>query len=252
MLEPLGPPPTGGFPALILLHGFANPTRYSTQNSYLQDMRFYASHGFVVIKPDYRGQGLSINSGFPDSAYYSMAYNDDVMSLISAVKKTALIDKSNISIWGFSLGAYIGMRAAVLSKDIKNLILLSGPVDSLKTMYLTYIPPSDELNPYALATRNTVFSKYGVPADSTSFWYDASPINFISKIHAFIQIHVGLKDQTVPPRFSFDLDAALTKARIKHQYFAYPDGNHSLSDQRLLIYSRSLQLLSPQTSGTSV
>lgn len=249
IVKPLGPAPAHGYPAIILLHGYANPTRYSTQASYLQDMEFYASHGFIVIKPDYRGQGLSIKSGLPDSAYYSMAYNDDVMSLITAVQKTAYIDKSNINIWGHSLGAYIGLRAAVLSKAIKNLILLSGPVDSLANMYLSYVPPSDENNPYALATRNEVFSKYGVPVQNSRFWYDASPINFVSQIHAFIQIHVGSLDQTVPPQFSADLDAALTKAHIKHQYFVYPDGDHSLEGQRPLIYPRTLQILSAPSIG---
>ena len=246
MLTPDSPPPAQGFPALVLLHGFANPARYSTLQAYISDMEFYASHGFAVFKPDYRGQGDSLNDGHPNSAYFSMDYNDDVMSLITALKQTSLVNKSDINVWGHSLGAYIGLRAAVLSPDIKNLILLSGPVDSLKEMYLTYVPPSDELNPYALATRNDVFAKYGTPADNPQFWNDASPINFVSKIKAHIQIHVGLDDKVVPPKFSADLDAALNKAHINHQYFTYPGGNHSLLDQRDLIWARSLQLLQPQ------
>ncbi|MGH7157220.1 MAG: alpha/beta hydrolase family protein [Candidatus Saccharimonadales bacterium] len=252
MVEPVKTPPPVGFPVIILLHGYSNASRYSTQDGYLSDMEFYASHGFAVIKPDYRGQGVSEDSGLPDSAYYSMVYNDDVMSLISAIKQTPSLDKSNINIWGHSLGAYLGLRAAVLSKDIKNLILLSGPVDSLRAMYLNYVPPSDENNTYALATRNEVFTKYGTPADNTRFWYDASPINFVSQIHAFIQIHVGLLDQTVPPQFSADLDAALSRSHIKHQYFVYQDGDHSLVNQRPLIYSRSLQLLMGGTNASNV
>ena len=246
MLTPPGPPPTQGFPTLILLHGFSDPTHYSTTTGYLSDMEFYASHGFAVIKPDYRGQGLSIGHGLPDSAFYSMAYNVDAMSLISALKQTSYIDKANINLWGHSFGAYIALRAAVLSEDIKNIILLSGPVDSLKEMYLTYIPPSDERNPYALATRNDVFAKYGIPADNTQFWADASPINFLSRVKAHIQIHVGLQDQVVPPKFSADLDAALNRDHIKHQYYVYPDGDHSLQNQRSLIWARSLQLLETQ------
>jgi uncharacterized protein len=243
MLTPPTAPPPKGYPTIILLHGFANPSRYSTEAAYLPDMQFYANHGFVVVKPDYRGQGESAGHGLPNSAYYSMDYNTDVMSLITALKQTSFIDKSNISIWGHSLGAYVGLRASVLSPDIKDVILLSGPIDSLKQMYLTYIPPSDELNPYALITRNEVFSKYGTPADESRFWDDASVTNYLSQIHAYIQIHVGLKDKTVPPKFSADLNSALVEDQIKHQYFVYADGNHSLGDQRDLIWTRSLQLL---------
>jgi dipeptidyl aminopeptidase/acylaminoacyl peptidase len=239
---PISPKPSKGYPTIILLHGFSSPRDYDTDTYYRDDMRFYSRHGFAVFKPDYRGEGLSIKSGHPDSAYYSMVYNTDVMSLISALKRSDLVDKTNLNLWGHSLGAYIGLRAAVLSPDIKNLILLSGPVDSLTKMYTTYLPPSDARDPYALATRNEVFSKYHTP-DNDQFWTDASPITFVSRIRAHIQIHVGLADTTVPPVFSADLNAALDRADVKHQYFTYQSGEHSLLAQRDIIWDRSLKLL---------
>lgn len=239
---PTTPQPAGGYPTLILLHGFSSPRDYNTDTFYLGDMEFYSQHGFAVFKPDYRGQGLSIDSGHPNSAYYSMDYNTDVMSLISALKQTNIVDKSNLNIWGHSMGAYLGLRAAVLSPDIRNLILLSGPVDSLSKMYATYVPPSDSKDPYALATRTEIFAKYHTP-NNDQFWSDSSPINLVDRIKARLQIHVGLNDRTVSPEFSADLDAALTAGHIRHQYFAYPEGNHSLLAERSLIWSRSLALL---------
>jgi dipeptidyl aminopeptidase/acylaminoacyl peptidase len=245
LVQPDGPASPSGYPAIVLCHGYENPRQYSTTADYLQDMFFYARQGFAVIKPDYRGQGFSLHQGQADSAYYSMAYNTDLMSLIVSLKKTAYIDKTNINLVGHSMGAYIALRAAVLSPDIKRLVLLSGPVDSLSKMYTTYIPPSDVNNIYALQTRNDVFSKYGTPADDTVFWKYASPINLVTRIKARIQIHVGSLDQTVPPEFSADLDTVLTQHRIAHEYYVYPDGPHSLEPQRPLIWSRSLQLLKP-------
>jgi dipeptidyl aminopeptidase/acylaminoacyl peptidase len=252
MLTPSSKMPPKGFPVVILLHGYIDPVRYKTDESYLAEMEVYAEQGFVVLKPDLRGQGLSLHSGRADSAYYSMAYNTDVMSLISAVKHTSILDDTNINLWGHSMGSYLALRASVLSPDIKNVILLSSPVGSLREMYLTYIPPSDETNPYALAVRSEVFSKYGTPEENQRFWYDASPINFVGRIKARIQIHVGLEDQVVPPRFSADLDAALSSRHIVHQYFEYPDGMHSLEQQRPVIYDRSLKLLQTQPRQTPV
>ena len=239
---PSTPQPVSGYPAIILLHGFSSPRDYNTDTFYLTDMEFYSQHGFIVFKPDLRGQGLSVASGHSNSAFYSMDYNTDVMSLISALKQSSIVDKNSLSIWGHSMGAYIGLRAAVLSPDIKNLILLSAPDDSLAKMYATYVPTSDSRDPYALETRNEVFSKYHTP-NHDQFWRDASPINLLTRIKARIQIHVGLDDHTVPPEFSADLDSSLTKDHIDHQYFTYPDGSHSLIPQRDLIWSRSLQLL---------
>ena len=252
LILPSSKRPPQGYPVVILLHGYINAQRYVTDNSYLAEMEAYASHGFAVLKPDLRGQGLSFHSGHADSAYYSMSYNTDVLSLISAVKQTPGLDSGNISLWGHSMGAYLALRAAVISRDVKNIILLASPVDSLREMYLTYIPPSDENNPYALATRSDVFSKYGTPEESSQFWHDASPIYFVGRIHARVQIHVGLDDQVVPPRFSQDLDQSFTAQGIKHQYFEYPDGGHSLEQQRPLIYNRSIQLMQDQTQTTPV
>ncbi len=252
MLTPSSKKPAQGYPVVILLHGFINADRYETDESYLAEMQIYAAQGFVVLKPDLRGQGLSLNSGHADSAYYSMAYNTDVMSLISAVKHTPGLDDTQINLWGHSMGSYLALRAGVISPDIKNIILLSSPVDSLREMYLTYIPPSDENNPYALAVRSEVFSRYGTPEENQRFWYDASPINFVGRIKARLQIHVGLDDQVVPPVFSADLNAALNSHHINHQYFEYPDGNHSLEDQRPLIYERSLKLLQSQSKTVPV
>ncbi len=239
---PNTPRPAAGYPTLILLHGFSSPRDYNTDTFYLPDMEFYSEHGFAVFKPDFRGQGLSVNSGHPNSPFYSMDYNTDVMSLISALKQSSFVDRTNISIWGHSMGGYVGLRAAVLSPDIKNLIVLSGPVDSLAKMYATYVPTSDSRDPYALKTRNEVFSKYHTP-DHDRFWTDSSPIYLLPMIKAKVQIHVGLDDHTVPPEFSADLNSALTGGNIPHQYFTYPDGSHSLRQQRDLIWSRSLQLL---------
>jgi dipeptidyl aminopeptidase/acylaminoacyl peptidase len=252
MLTPATKAPPKGFPVVILLHGYIDPERYKTDESYLAEMEVYAEHGFAVLKPDLRGQGLSLHSGQADSAYYSMAYNTDVMSLISAIKHTPNLDDTNINLWGHSMGSYLALRASVLSPDIKNVILLSSPVGSLREMYLTYIPPSDESNPYALAVRSEVFSKYGTPEENQRFWYDASPINFIGRIKARIQIHVGLDDQVVPPRFSADLDAALSDRHIIHQYYEYPDGGHSLEQQRPVIYERSLKLMQNQPKQAPV
>jgi dipeptidyl aminopeptidase/acylaminoacyl peptidase len=250
MTLPASKAPKNGYPAIILCHGYESPSQYMTTENYIDDMDLYTQHGFAVIKPDYRGQGLSMAAGKPNSAFYSMDYNTDVMSLISALKKTSYIDKHDLNLFGHSMGAYIALRAAVLSPDIKSVILLSGPVDSLSKMYLTYIPSSDLNNLNALRTRNDVLDKYGIPAENSVFWKNASPITLVSRIKAHVQIHVGELDQVVPPEFSADLDKALSAQHISHQYYVYPDGEHSLSGQRTLIWGRSLQLLVPSGPAT--
>ncbi len=248
MTQPTTPKPAQGYPVLILCHGYTTPSVYSTYDYYLGDMEQYSKAGFIVIKPDFRGQGLSLHSGKPEGAYYSMAYNTDLMSLIAGVKKTKYLDSNNINLWGHSMGAYIALRAAVISPDIKNVILLSGPVGKIQDMYRSYIPTSDSDNPVANDIRQAVLLRYGNPFTNPKFWSATSPLSYLKQLKAYVQIHVGGLDKTVPPRFSADLDMALTKIRRPHGYFVYPEGDHGLLDEKSQIYDRSLQILRPKQS----
>src|SRR5581483_987104 len=232
MTIPATPKPKHGFPVIILCHGYVKPKAYSTYKAYLPDMKEYSQHGFVVIKPDFRGQGLSIHSGSAEGAYYSMAYNTDVMSLIAAVKKTAYLDKTQISLWGHSMGAYIALRAAVLSPEVKDVILLSGPVGSIQDMYRSYVPISDRTNPTAYNIRQSVLLRYGNPLTDLKFWADTSPLSYLDKLNARVQIHVGDLDTVVPPKFSADLNSGLNKAHKPHDYFVYLTGIHVLLNER--------------------
>ncbi|MGH9637753.1 MAG: alpha/beta hydrolase family protein, partial [Candidatus Angelobacter sp.] len=230
---------------IILCHGYINPSKYKTTSGYLADMNFYASHGFAVIKPDFRGQGLSSRQGMATSAYYSMDYNVDLLSLVSSLKQTDYINKADLNLWGHSMGAYIALRASVTSKDIKSVVLLSSPGDSLKQLYETYIPPSDENNSAALKVRADVFDKYGTPAKDSDFWRSAELVSSLTGSAVTYQINVGLKDNIVPPVLSADLNSAMNTAGVRHQYFTYPAGQHDLDAQRGQIWSRSLQLFEP-------
>jgi dipeptidyl aminopeptidase/acylaminoacyl peptidase len=247
MTLPTTPPPSGGYPVLILCHGYVNPWNYSTERSYLPDMEFYSRQGFAVIKPDFRGQGLSINAGQPEGAYYSMAYNTDVMSLIGAIKSTNYLDHANINIWGHSMGAYIALRATVISPDIRNAILLAGPVGDISDMFSSYVAISDTANPTAANIRLKQLDAHGSPISNPDYWKTVSPLTYISGSKTHYQIHVGSLDTVVPPKFSKDFDDALTKAQKPHEYYVYANSGHGLLDQRTLIYQRSLAVLKPSS-----
>lgn len=244
MTLPAGPVPAGGYPVIVLCHGYANPGTYSTATSYLSDMLYYSRNGFAVIKPDFRGQGLSLVSGQPEGAYYSMAYNTDTLSLLAAIKTTPYINSRHINVWGHSMGAYVALRAAVLDPDIKSVILLSGPVGTPQHMYGDYRATSDTNNTTALNIRRDKLARYGTPLSNPAYWNRVSPLNYLRDSGAYFQIHVGTADEVVPPVFSADLDQALNRLSKTHGYFVYPGGKHGLVPQRDTILHRSLSVLS--------
>src|SRR5579862_6163986 len=100
MTMPTTPEPKTGYPVVVLLHSYSSPQSYSTLSAYLAEMQFYSQHGFVVVKPDFRRQGLSLPDGTATGAFYSMDYNTDTLSLIAAIQKTRYLNANQINLWG--------------------------------------------------------------------------------------------------------------------------------------------------------
>lgn len=243
MTLPTSAPPASGYPVVLLLHGYVHPLYYSTEEAYLGDMEFYSSRGYAVIKPDLRGQGLSIGAGSAEGAYYSMAYNTDLMSLISAVKRTENLDHNRINLWGHSMGAYIAFRASVLSSDIKNTIMLAGPIGNIQDMFNAYVAISDTNNQTAGAIRAAQLAKHNTPIANPEYWNKTSPVNYLGKTKSYYQIHTGSSDRIVPPKFSADLDKTLSDLNKPHEYFMYQGGDHGLLGVRNSIWTRSIYRL---------
>ncbi len=239
---PNSAPPSEGFPVMLLLHGFVRPSHYKTRgDAYLGDMEFYARNGYAVIRPDFRGNGNS--EGLAEGAYFSMAYNTDILSLIAGLKAVPSFDSGNIAVWGHSMGGYLALRAAVLSPDIKDIILLAAPVGSIFDLYTRYYPPSDRINPVSKKVRDQVIKKYGTPLTNENFWHSASPIFFLDRMQARVQIYVGGQDRIVPPSFSDDLANALESSGKAYLYRYYDNGDHGLGAERESIHRDSINYL---------
>lgn len=239
---PNNAPPADGYPVMLLLHGFVRPSHYKTRgDAYLGDMEFYARNGYAVIRPDFRGNGNS--EGLAEGAYFSMAYNTDILSLIAGLKEVPSFDSANIAVWGHSMGGYLALRAAVLSPDIKDIILLAAPVGSIFDLYTRYYPPSDRINPVSKKVRDQVIKKYGTPLTNEYFWHNASPIYFLDRLQARVQIYTGGQDRIVPSSFSEDLAYALESSGKPYLYRYYENGDHGLGAERESIQNDSINYL---------
>ena len=72
---PTGNKPKTGWPVILFNHGYIPPAQYETFPSVGQYASYYpvfSREGYIVFKPDYRGNGNS--EGKPEGAYYSLAY----------------------------------------------------------------------------------------------------------------------------------------------------------------------------------
>jgi uncharacterized protein len=229
MNVPDAPKPEGGFPVIILNHGFIEPTVYDTISSYKSYMDAYSRQGFLVLKPDYRGHNDS--EGEPVSAHTSPDYTIDVLNAVSSIKKYPDANPEKIGMWGHSMGGGITLRALAVSKDIKAGALLAGVVASPASFYNYWqlLKDNPRVPSWIKENADRTLKEFGTPVSNPGLWESISPYSYIDDFTAPIQIHHGTADTDVPIVFSEELNKALTETGKPVEYFVYQNGDHNLA-----------------------
>jgi dipeptidyl aminopeptidase/acylaminoacyl peptidase len=243
---PQGTKPKSGWPVIIFNHGYINPSTYQvypTVGQYASYYPYFSRSGYIVFKPDFRGNGNS--EGQPEGAYYSPAYATDDLNALTSIKKYKDADPNKIGMWGHSMGGNITLRSLVVDpKDIKAAVIWGGVVGSY-TDLLNWHDPSYHPSAYELSLRNryraTLQKQYGTPESNPDFWNSIDPTHFLSDITAPIQLHHGESDEEVPLNFATELKDKLQSAGKTVELFTYTDDNHNISNNLDIAMQRSLE-----------
>jgi len=253
---PKGDKPTSGWPVIIFNHGYIPPESYQTTERYVAYVDAFARNGYIVFKPDYRGNGSS--EGQPEGAYYSPAYATDVLNALSSLKLFPDADPDRIGMWGHSMGGNITLRDIVVdTKDIKAAVIWGGVVgsyDDLMNNWQRRVPYQP--SPRELALRNNYRKKltdtYGTPESNPQFWQAVDPTYHLADITTPIQLHTGGNDEEVPVAFSVSLYDQLQKLGKTVEYYNYPGGDHNNSSPNFeLAMQRSIDFFNKYLKGLS-
>jgi len=237
--------PANGFPAILFNHGYITPATYQTNPSvgqYASYVDAIARRGYVVFKPDYRGNGNS--QGSPEGAYYSPAYTVDDLNALASLKKYSEVNPDKIGAWGHSMGGNITLRGLVVDpSDIKVAVIWGGVVGSY-TQLEHWHDPSYHPSAYELSLRfryrSTLEKQFGTPETDPTFWNSIDPTNFVSDIKAPLQLHVGTADEEVPNSFSQSLYDKMKSEGKDVSLFEYPGDNHNISNNFSTAMGRSV------------
>lgn len=233
LLVPGGAVPSGGWPVIILNHGYIIPGRYTPDGNYVAYADAFARAGYIVFKPNYRGNGKS--EGEPTSTYFSPDYVTDDLNAVASVKKYTSANPDKIGVWGHSMGGFITLKDIVINThDIKAAVIWGGVVGTYTDILynwqnrVSYKPNAEDLRLRG-QNRDMLLKTYGTPAENPTFWSSIDPNSFLNDITAPVQINVGLADTQVPPDFSTGLYDRLKSAGKTVEYFEYPGSNHDIN-----------------------
>ncbi len=238
---PTGTAPAGGWPVIIFNHGYIAPPAYSTTSSYATWASALAKGGFIVIKPDYRGNGTS--QGTPEGGHFSPAYAYDALNLVASAKNIPGANASRLGMFGHSMGGHETLRADVVSKNIKASVIAAGVVGSFNDFFYNWPnspAPKDQPTAVVQGNRQKLIDKYGTPQTNPDFWNSASSINYVAGVAGPIQVHHGTADAVVPQAFSDHLVSALQAAGKPVEYYTYAGGDHNFSSALNLVMQRSI------------
>ena len=214
--------PEGGYPAILFLHGFIAPDTYVTTRDYVASQDGLARSGFVTFKPDLRGHGRS--EGVAVGAHFSEAYVVDTLNALSALEIFDEVDPERMGVWGHSNGGLLGLRAIVITDQIKASVFWGGVVGSYEDMLETYYSRIDFLQ--RLAPK--VIDEFGLPSENPDHWNRIDPFSYLEFISGPVQLHHGTSDSSVPVELSVSLNEALMEVGKEVELFQYPGADHNL------------------------
>lgn len=244
---PMGDKPAGGWPVILFNHGYIAPQSYQTLPSvgqYATYFPVFSKNGYLVFKPDYRGNGKS--EGQATSTYYSPDYTIDDLNALSSIKKYRDANPTKIGVWGHSMGGNITLRDLVINQtDIKAAVIWGGVVGSYDDLInnwqrrVHFTPPAQDM-----ALRNkfraNLIATYGQPKDNPTFWNAIDPVFFTQDITAPVQLHVGGSDEEVPVDFSQQLYDQMKSENKAIEIYIYPGSNHNIAQGFNLAMQRTL------------
>lgn len=229
---PKGPKPKGGWPVILFNHGYIPPAQYNTQTSYASMITPLASAGYIVFKPDYRGNGSS--DGTPLQPYISPDYITDSMNALASIKRYADANPQKIGVFGHSMGGNISLHELEITQAFKAAVIMAGTVGDQTSILKWW---QQRITDHSIVgndldTSSVVMQmvrEHGDPASNASYWDQIDQTKYLQAISAPVQLHVGTADVMVPVTFSSQLNELLQKQGKTVEYHSYQGADHNLA-----------------------
>jgi dipeptidyl aminopeptidase/acylaminoacyl peptidase len=211
-------------PVVILPHG--GPIGIVDQVGFDWMAQAFASRGYAVFQPNYRGSG-GHGAAFRDAGFgeFGRKMLSDISDGLDALAKQGVVDRHRACIVGFSYGGYAAMAGVTVQQGLYRCAVAGSGLSDLPLM-LTWVA-----------------RRYGAPSASLSFWREAmgptvpgapslksiSPVAYAARADAPILLIHGEDDSVVPLEQSQIMYSALKNAGKPVEYIQTKSEDHWLS-----------------------
>jgi dipeptidyl aminopeptidase/acylaminoacyl peptidase len=238
------PPGLGrsGLPAVLNVHGGPQTRDMWGFNS---EAQWLANRGYLCVQVNYRGStGYGKAFTAAGDREWGGKMHDDLVDAVSFVVAQGWADPARVAIYGGSYGGYAALVGAAFTPDVFCCAVdIVGP-SNLKTLLET-IPP------YWAPAAAALYRRVGHPVDDADFLWSRSPLSRAGDIKIPLLIAQGANDPRVKQAESEQIVAALTEARIEHEYMLFPDEGHGFAkpENRIKFYTAAERFLARYLGG---
>ncbi len=204
-----------GLPAIVMPHGGPG-ARYYWGFDWLA--QFYASRGFAVLQPNFRG-----STGYGDDFFKQNGFRSwptaigDVLDAGRWLVAQGITSPDKLAIVGWSYGGYAALQAAVVDPSVFKAVIAIAPVTDLAELKEGYRNWSNFL----------VISR---EIGEGPHVREGSPALNAAKIKVPVLLFHGELDSNVPIRQSKEMNDHLAAAGVPHELVTWPDLDHQLDD----------------------
>jgi dipeptidyl aminopeptidase/acylaminoacyl peptidase len=224
--ELLVPTGRGPFPALVLNHGYIEPSVYELGQGMSREQEWFAANGFVVLHTDYRGHAGSDPVGELERES-RLAYTRDAIGAVRALEQERYVDEDRLGMVGRSMGGGVTYNALVAQPDLVDAAVVFAPVssdfvDNLERWTLPERPDQARL----LAERLG-----GTPQQRPRPYRQLSARTYFDRIEAPVLIHHGTSDDICPIEWSRETHRLLRAAGVASRLTVHDGEEHAFGPQ---------------------
>jgi dipeptidyl aminopeptidase/acylaminoacyl peptidase len=214
-------------PLIVDIHGGPNvPATTWGYHSYFPEVNFFASRGYAVLQPQFRG-----TDGF-GWKHYSAGFRkwgdemqDDLEDGVRWAVAQGIADPDRVCFVGASYGGYAAMWGA-----IKNAQTIKCAVAFVGVSSIDYLFDNAQTDMALLAQKSTLMvEQIGDPGTERERFKRVNPLDNADKVGVPILLAYGAEDRRVPLVHGTDFRSALDKYHKPYEWVVYAEEGHGFT-----------------------
>lgn len=214
-------------PLIVDIHG--GPFVRGARFGYNEDAQFFASRGYAVLQPNFRGT-TGYGAAFEQAGWkqWGLAMQDDITDGVKWLIDNGKVDGDRVCLFGASYGGYATLWGLEREPRMFRCGVAFVAVSDLDLLFDVNWSDTNRNDRYGSST-NFYKRTIGDPDRDREKLREVSPLYHVDRIQAPLLLAYGAADVRVPLIHGNRMRSALDKAGKSYEWVVYDDEGHGFN-----------------------